>query len=70
MDSGASVSVLSKDLCESMIDVGTNGSQIIGIGGVQIAHKPILCSFNIGSAHFYERMLKPIIIPGKSSTVI
>ena len=69
MDSGASVSVISKDLCK-MVEFKTGSKNVMGIGGSQVLADPVPCTFRLGKHDFANYLLRPIELPEKKKTVI
>jgi len=61
--------VISSDLCDATSDSAGETTVVMGIGGSQVAGKPVSCKFKIGQTA-YTHKLVPISIPGKCNAVI
>ena len=72
MDTGASVSVISRELCQDDENIlfTNSGSLVRGIGGTQEAGEPIKCDMAFDSGWSYTYPLKPMVIPEAQNLVI
>ena len=67
-DSGASVSVISQELCK--MDIGQSSGTVMGIGGQQKVGLPVVACICFPSEFKTEVTLKPIAIAGKNNLII
>ena len=67
-DSGASISVISQELCKK--NIGQSSGTVLGIGGQQKVGPPVIANICFSSEFKAEVTLKPMKIAGKDKLII